>query len=323
MDLRLLLEFLVLSESLNFTRAARRLNMTQPVLSRHIKFLELHFGAQLLTRNTHRVDLTDVGRVFAGECAKINAQYEQSLAMIRTCPGVSRHSLSIGILGEATRSFLSAFLIGYNDRHPQVAIDCVDGDVDTIMPRVERGESDLGFVIRPRGAVTPPHLANFTIASDPLCLVINRNHALAVKERVSISDVAQWPMIGLNRQISPMSFEFNSHFFSRHGYEYKTWKECANLETVCFNVEFNDRAVILLPLHRRYLVGANARLIMFAESDCMFEVEMLWNPENSNPSLKGFLTEFKEFSRTWDWSSDVCLGNNEGAQVILEGVAVV
>lgn len=322
MEVRLLREFLVLSETLNFTRASERLNMTQPVLSRHVKLLEQHFGAQLLTRNTHRVELTDVGRVFAGECVKIVAQYEQSLAVIRACPGVSRHSLSIGILGEATRSFLSTFLAGYSDRHPHVAIDCFDGDVDTVMGRVDRGECDLGFVIRPRGASTPAHLANFTIASDPLCLVVNRNHALAGKERVTVDEVAPWPVIGLNRQTSPMSFEFNSHFFSRHGREYKTWKECANMETVCFNVEFNDRAVVLLPLHRRYLVGSNARLIMFAEGDCMFEVEMMWNPENSNPSLNGFLAEFKDFSRAWDWGAAVGADAADAGRGILNGAIV-
>lgn len=305
MDIRLLREFIVLCEHLNFSRAAERLNMTQPVLSRHVKFLEEYFGAQLLTRNTHRVEMTDVGRVFAAEAGKVVAQYERSLAVIRSCPGVSRHSLSIGLLGEATRSFLSTFLVDYSERHPQVAIDCTDGDIDTIMARVEKGDCDLAFVIRPRGGATPEHLKNFTIASDPLCVVVNRNHALATKERVTIAEVAQWPLIGLNRQISPMSHEYNSHFFALHGIEYRTWKECVNLETCCFNIEFNDRAVILLPLHRRSLVGANARLIMFAESDCVFEVELLWDPGNTNPSLRGFLAEFQEFSRTWNWEVDV------------------
>ncbi|MCE1236295.1 MAG: LysR family transcriptional regulator [Hyphomicrobiales bacterium] len=305
MDIRLLREFIVLSEYLNFSRAAERLNMTQPVLSRHVKYLEEHFGAQLLTRNTHKVEMTDVGRVFAAEAAKVVAQYEQSLAVIRACPGVSRHSLSIGLLGEATRSFLSTFLMDYSERHPQVAIDCIDGGIDTIMAQVEKGDFDLAFVIRPRGGKTPERLRNQTIASDPLCAVVNRNHAFAGRDRISVKDLGDWPIIGLNRQLSPMSHEYNSHFFARYGIEYKVWKECVNLETCCFNVEFNDRAVVLLPLHRRYLVGSNARLIMFEESDCVFEVELLWDPENVNPCLPGFLSEFGEFSRSWNWETDL------------------
>lgn len=303
MDIRLLREFTVLAELLNFSRAAERLNMTQPVLSRHVKYLETHFGAQLLTRNTHRVELTDVGRVFAVEAGKIVAQYEQSLAAIRACPGVSRHALSIGLLGEATRPFLSTFLADYSERHPQVAIECIDGDVDAIMARVEKGDCDVAFVIRPRGGRTPAHLRNFTLASDPLCVVVNRNHPLASKEAISIVEAAQWPIIGLNRQVSPMSFEYNAHFCARHGVEYKTWKECINLETCCFNVEFNDRAIVLLPMHRRTLVGSNARLIMIAESDCVFEVELLWDPGNANPSLTGFLNDFRAFSRNWTWAA--------------------
>ena len=303
MDIRLLREFVVLSEQLNYSRAAERLNMAQPVLSRHVKHLEEQFGAQLLSRNTHKVEMTDVGRVFAAEAAKIVAQYEQSLAVIRACPGVSRHSLSIGLLGEATRSFLSTFLMGYSERHPHVAIDCIDGGIDTIMAQVDKGDCDLAFVIRPRGGRTPEHLSRFNIVTDPLCVAVNRNHVFGTRERVSVTELAGWPIIGLNRQVSPMSHEYNAHFFSNHGVEYKVWKECVNLETCCFNVEFNDRAVVLLPLHRRYLVGSNARIVMFEESDCVFEVELLWNADNVNPSLPAFLSEFRDFSSTWNWDA--------------------
>lgn len=305
MDIRLLREFLVLSEYLNFSRAAERLNMTQPVLSRHVKFLEEHFGAQLLNRSTHRVEMTEVGRVFAQEAAKIVGQYEQSVAVIRACPGVSRHSLSIGFLGEATRSFLSTFLGRYSERHPKVAIECVDGGLDTIVAHVEKNVCDFGFVIRPQDGGRIQHLRNLTLFRDPLCAVLNRNHPLAGRDGVSLADVAQWPIIAISRQVSPLSHECNQWFFARHGVEFRIAKECPNLESCCFNVEFNDRAVVLLPHHRHYLAGVNSVVKPILDADCSFDVDLVWDPENTNPCVPGFLADFTDFTRHWDWEADL------------------
>lgn len=289
--------------------------MTQPALSRHIKFIEQSLGAQVLSRSTHHVEMTNVGRVFATEAAKIVAQFEQSLAIVRACPGVSQRTLSIGLLGEATRSFLSAYLLEYTGKHPKVAIECVDGDLDTIVNRVGKGEYDLAFVIRPRDAPTPERLSCFSVASDPLCIVVNRNHSLAGRRTVTVAEVAEWPLISLNRQIAPVAFEYNTFFFSRHGIEYKPWKECPNVASCCFNIEFDERAVTLIPLHWRSLVGANSTLIMFEESDCVFEVDLLWDSMNVNPSLNGFISGFREFSRIWDWQPKTLIAYDPWASV--------
>ena len=67
MKFQLLYEFVALSEMLNFTKAAQKMNITQPVLSRHMKTLEEHFGAELLKRDTHVVELTSSGHLLLDE----------------------------------------------------------------------------------------------------------------------------------------------------------------------------------------------------------------------------------------------------------------
>lgn len=306
MEIRLLREFLVLSDCLNFSRAAERLNMTQPVLSRHIKYLEDHFGAQLLSRNTHKVELTDVGRLLAAEAAKIVEQYEQLLAVIRSSPGVSRQSLSIGLLGEATRSFLSGFLTSYREAHPQVTIESFDSDLETITAYLDQGGGcDLAFLIRPRGLEIPPHLESIPIVTDPLCVGVNGHHPLAAKESVSLQEIIKWPIIGLSRQKAPLAYEFNNSFFLRHGLDHKLWKECPNLETCCFNIEFNDRAVTLIPMHRRYLIGPNSKMLTIEEIDCVFDINVMWNRNRINPCLSVFLREFREFVNSKERQHDL------------------
>ncbi|MDC7784350.1 LysR family transcriptional regulator [Rhodoplanes sp. TEM] len=305
MDIRLLREFLVLSECLNFSRAAERLAMTQPVLSRHVKFLEDHFGAQLLNRSTHRVEMTEVGRVFAQEAAKIVGQFEQSVAVIRACPGVGRHSLSIGFLGEATRPFLATFLGRYSERHPKVAIECVDGDLDLIVGRLEKNTCDLGFIIRPQDGLRIDHLSHLTLFSDPLCAVLNRNHPLAARDGVALADVARWPIIGIARHVSPLAHECNQLFFARHEVEYRIAKECPNLESCCFTVEFNEQAIVLLPRHRGFLTGVNSVLKPVTDAGCSFDIDLVWDAANPNPCIRGFLDDFTAFCRNRDWEADL------------------
>ena len=287
---------MVLADCLNFSRASERLNMTQPVLSRHVKYLEDHFGAQLLSRNTHKVELTDVGRVVAIEAAKIVEQYEQSMAVIRSAPGVGRQSLSIGLQGEATRSFLARFLTVYSERHPQVTIESFDSDLETISAYLDQGGGcDLAFLIRPHGMAVPAHLEAIPIVADPLCVAVNRHHPLAAQESVSLKEAIKWPIIGLSRQKWPLAYEFNNSFFLRHGLDHKLWKECPNLETCCFNIEFNDRAVILIPMHRRSSIGLNSKLLMVEEADCVFDINVMWNRNRTNACRAVFLKEFREF----------------------------
>lgn len=305
MEIRLLREFLVLSEQLNFSRAAERLNMTQPVLSRHIKFLEEYFEVQLLTRNTHKVELTSAGKVFVEEARKILLQYETSLSIIRSSSGKGNRSLSVAFLGEATRPFLSSFLAWFGEQHNDIAIECCDRELDEVVSTLEKGGCDLAFIIRPNGGRDIGSLRRTKIFNDQLCVVVNKKHPLAGQKSVSIRDVSEWPIIGVSRQVSPLAWECNTSFLTRYGLSFKVAKEYPNLRTCCFHLEFDERAIVLMPQHRRYLVEPNCVMIPVAEKDCWFSVELAWNANNANPSIDVFLRAFEAFSAKWSWEEKI------------------
>ncbi|WP_316859863.1 LysR family transcriptional regulator, partial [uncultured Cohaesibacter sp.] len=138
MEIRLFREYLVLSKLLNFSRAAEQLGMTQPVLSRHLKYLEEQFDAKLLNRNTHQVELTPTGQLLAEEAEKIVVQYEATFHVIREALGKSQSSLSIMFLGAATREFFTDFLVRFRKHHEAVEINCCDTDLDAIPDALDR-----------------------------------------------------------------------------------------------------------------------------------------------------------------------------------------
>ena len=305
MEIRHLREFLVLATKLNFSRAAEQLNMTQPVLSRHIKFLEDHLGVQLLRRNTHRVEMTSAGQLFADEAGKVVAQYDASISAVRACATNRMRPLSIAFLGDATKNFLSSFLTAFAERHPDIPMDCCDADLDVVVGLLEQRCCDMAFVIRPNEGLADTRFSKWPIFSDPLRVVMNRNHPLANSGAVSIRELTNWPLIGMSRQGAPTAWRANSRFLERYGIEYRLAKECPNLETCCFNIEFNDRALMLLPDHRRYMVGANSVLLPLVESDCWFHVELVWDERNTNLSVGVFLNEFRDFSAGHSWQKEV------------------
>src|SRR5664279_401085 len=117
MELRHLRYFVTVAEELNFRRAAERLHVVQPALSRQIKDLEYDLRVRLLDRDTVRVRLTDAGRVFLDEARQILAHAERAKEMARDAAAGRRGRLVIGNVGPVTTSFMPASLTAFRARY--------------------------------------------------------------------------------------------------------------------------------------------------------------------------------------------------------------
>ncbi|MEI2384843.1 LysR family transcriptional regulator [Breoghania sp. JC706] len=304
MELRLFREFEVLAEHLNFSRAAEQLNMTQPVLSRHIKYLEEQFQVRLLNRNTHKVELTLAGRIMQEEARKIIAQFEASSQAVRAVKGLGNGKLSVLYLGEATRSFLSLFLGTFRKTSPDITVECCDSQLDAVPEAIRKHTCDLAFVVRPHGVKESiPAVHSLPLFEDPLYIAVNRKHPLAGRSSVSIREAMEWPIIGTSREIAPRSGECNAYFLERYGFKGTYAVECPNLETCCFYLDIHEEAVALLPLHRRELLSKDTTMVSLVETDCKFDIELIWGRENRNPCIDIFVREFREFSEDHDFAA--------------------
>src|SRR5688572_5494896 len=122
MELRHLRYFQAVAEELSFSRAARRLRVAQPALSRAIKRLESDLGAQVLERTRHRVRLTPAGAVLLRETALLLQQWEESLRRVRRTAAGEEGELRLGYIGPPTQPFLGKLLREYRRQYPRVAI---------------------------------------------------------------------------------------------------------------------------------------------------------------------------------------------------------
>lgn len=294
MKMQLLYEFVQLAESLNFSRAAQKMNMTQPVLSRHMKTLEEQFGTELFIRDTHKVELTSAGKLLSGEARKIIQQYENSVSTVNAFTGNSRRRLGIAFLGEAIQEFLIKFLTQFQLDHADIAVECRDSELDEALYLLDEHICDLGFLVRPN-FVENNRFRALQFQTDPLCVAVNKQHPLAGQGRVSLREASEWPVIRVDPREFTLSEEYSTRFFDFNNIVFRLDKEYPNLKTCCFNLEFNTQAVMLMPKHRGYWLGDNSVLLEVAEEDCWFNLELVWDNKNTNACIDVFLKAFKRF----------------------------
>ncbi|MFC3394527.1 LysR family transcriptional regulator [Brenneria rubrifaciens] len=297
MKIRLLYEFILLSELLNFSRAAQKMNITQPVLSRHMKYLEELFGVELFRRDTHSVELTSTGKLLSVEARKIIYQYESSLSVVNAFTGKSRRRLAITFLGEAIQHVLIKFLTQFRQDNTDIIVECRDSELGEALLFLEEHQCDLGFLIRPN-FLENKQFCSLPFQTDPLCVAVNKHHPLAGRGRVSLKEVSEWPIIRVDPREFLLSEEYSTRFFDCYNIPFTLVKEYPNLKTCCFNLEFRDRVALLMPKHREYLLGNNSVLLEVIEDDYWFNLELVWDNKNTNPCITLFLNAFKVFLKS-------------------------
>ena len=120
MEFRQLQYFLAVAEELNFSRAAARLQIAQPPLSRQIRQLEQELGVELFRRTKRRVELTEVGRVFLEEARQILSQVEEGVRVAQRASRGEIGRLVVGIEGSSTYDVIPVSLKVYRERFPAV-----------------------------------------------------------------------------------------------------------------------------------------------------------------------------------------------------------
>ncbi|MBW4475063.1 MAG: LysR family transcriptional regulator [Stenomitos rutilans HA7619-LM2] len=149
MELRQLHYFLAVAEELNFSQAARRLNMAQPPLTRQIRQLEQELGIQLFNRNSRRVELTEVGNVFVEEARRILEQVEQSIEITQRASRGEVGRLAIAFEGSSAYDIIPASLKIYRERFPDVELVVLGMTTEQQIEALRQNQIQVGFVVPP------------------------------------------------------------------------------------------------------------------------------------------------------------------------------
>jgi DNA-binding transcriptional LysR family regulator len=205
MELWHLRYFHAIAEDLSFSRAARRLHVAQPALSRAVKQLEATLGVQVFERTRHHVRMTPAGAVLFRETLLILRQVEESIRRVRRTAAGEEGELRLGYIGPPTQPFLGRLLGEYRERYPRVTVHLEERTPERVWEMVAKGRLSAA-ITRPVITHEALGLRTLLLHEEKLGIVVPPGHRLAqrrsvpwtVLERERLSVLARREGMGLH-----------------------------------------------------------------------------------------------------------------------------
>lgn len=199
LDGSLLIAFCAVAEELNFGRAAQRLCISQPPLSRRIHRLEELVGTPLFERTTRSVRLTPAGALMYEHARRITTDMGRMLASVKEVALGEGGTLSIGITPTATFSPLVESLHSFRHHHPKIALDLREMDSVQLWQELQHGRLDVALM-RPVDADESIEMA--VVHTEPMCFVTRFENSRPAGS-VTLEQVIEHPLIGYDENASP------------------------------------------------------------------------------------------------------------------------
>jgi DNA-binding transcriptional LysR family regulator len=219
MELRHLQSFVAVAEELNFTKAAKRLQIAQPPVSRHIRDLEAELGVQLFERNSSRVFLTDAGRCFLNEARVVLQHVAQAIEAARQAGSGWAGTVRLGMargLGDVVSRIMNEYL----RLAPRVEIDVRDMPSGFQSDALVERKIDVGFM---RPPITHVQLVSAALFQEQFSVVLRKGSALAKHKALRVRDLANETLLLIDRKISPGVYDRTLALFRERGIKPKTF----------------------------------------------------------------------------------------------------
>ncbi|BDH12367.1 LysR substrate-binding domain-containing protein [Streptomyces hygroscopicus] len=274
MELRTLRYFVAVAEELHFGRAAARLHMSQPPLSRAIKQLETEVGALLFARSPAGIALTPVGAVLLDEARALLDQADRVRVRVAAAAGAA--TLTIGILGDGTDPGITKLAAVFRRSHPGVDIHIRDTDLTDPTCGLRAGMVDVAVT---RAPFNDTALTMRELRTDPVGAVLRADDPLARRDRLKLADLADRRWFQFPQGTDPIWQSYWNGGTPREGPVVRVVQEC--LQAVLWN-----STVGLAPLgHDLPENLAAIPLVDMAPS----RVVAVFNEGDTNPLIRSFL----------------------------------
>ncbi|HET9013640.1 MAG TPA: LysR substrate-binding domain-containing protein [Gemmatimonadaceae bacterium] len=296
MELRHLRYFVAVAEELNFGRAARRLHIAQPPLSRQIRDLEREVGTPLFERGARGVELTHAGRAFLPEVRLTLAQAERAQRTAQRAALGETGRLRVGFVEAATRSGILPDVLSFFRMHlPSIGLSLLEMDSMQQADALRDGRIDIGIV----GTVpldAERWLRVESVFSEPLVLAVPHGHALAGRRRFALADLAAESFVLFPRYAAPTLYDEIVARCRAAGFSPRVTQEAAGWHTMVSLVS----AGVGIAFVPQSLSGPPQPAVAFRTvRDLALEHEMsaLWRQGEKSPVRERFVTVLRAVAR--------------------------
>ena len=299
MDVRRLKYFIVTAEGRSISRAAERLHITQPPLTRHIQSLEDELGVQLFTRTSWGVELTQAGTALLKHAHNISAHIELATEQIRRVASGQAGRIDIGVFGSAMLSIIPQLLRSFSATHPDVKVVLHNTPKERQIGALHQGRILVAF---DRYLPEFPNIVSEVVCREPLWVVLNRDNPLSSLSRVGLDDLRNEPLID---ELDQSVFIACRKLFKHHSFEPIVVQKAADLIAAAIMVSGGfGTALVPESILNLQLPNVVFRPLV-TEVECMIDLNCAYRKDEESPLLNDLLACVHAYQHTQRQPSDI------------------
>ncbi|MBQ7446756.1 MAG: LysR family transcriptional regulator [Eubacterium sp.] len=281
--------FLTVARTLNFTKAADQLGVSQPTLSRQILNMEEELNLQLFIRHGRSITLTPAGRSLEEQWADVYEQYQGAVSTAQQIQKGINGDLRIGILdGTYVSDFMPLIISFFEQQHPYVEIMFENCSFEDLENKLYSSALDIAFTVH-FSVAQKDYLIRKHVEHSRDYLMMNRYHHLASKDRVTLADCRDEVFILISREDCLESSELIIDACKERGF-YPNIKYAPSLYDMMLSTETGKGITIL---DSRNMLRFNPYIKAYEMEKMKWDPSLVaaWNRSNYNPAIPIFMKQ--------------------------------
>jgi len=277
--------FLQVAEDLHFGKAANKLFISQPGLSRQIKQLEEELQTILLERDNKNVSLSIAGAYFNEEVKLLLRDFERIKTHTQLLSKGQEGRISIGYVGSAMQNVIPELLLNFRESFPQIKFGLKEIDNAKQIEGLLSQRIDLGFV---RLDKVPRDLTIKPVFEDTFSLVLPEEHPLTKRKFKSLAQVKDEAFILFEKEYSPVYYDKVMSVFEYGGFQPIVSHSTVHANTIFRLVEYKF-GISIVPSSLALGYDMKVKFIELTKIPQRTQLSVVWNKTNRNPILKKVL----------------------------------
>jgi DNA-binding transcriptional LysR family regulator len=287
MELRHLRYFVAVAGEENVSRAALKLHVSQPALSRQIRDLEDELGVELFERSAKSVSLTEAGRVLWDEAEAILKRVDGAVEATRTAARGGAGELHVGYAPSPTARLLPATLRAFQGAAPGVRVLLHDLSTEEMLTLLRDGGLHLAILVKPERAMLRG-LKFEELALDAIRVAVSPEHPFAKRRSVKIEEIAREKLIAYSREGYPEYHESLSQIFGKSRGRPRIAEEHDGINSLAAAVAAGN-GVALVSESVACLAGPRMKLVALSPAPKPLVIGAAWPVAGLVPVAKIFL----------------------------------
>lgn len=285
LDLKLLRSFVVLSEELHFGRAARRMNMTQPPLSKAIKQLEEDLGLKLFERDSKRVVLTPVGQVMLAKAKETLLHARNTAAFARSIAAGLTGRIEVGFTAVMLYRGLGGVMERFRAGFPHIEVSFTETVSQRQIELVKSGSLDAGFINSP---LAPPGVESLGVCLERYLACIPSRHPMAAAQRISLATLSDEAFLVFARDASHAYHDQVMAMCATAGFQPRTRQYSGQILTLVALVAAGF-GVTVVPESVRNAGMKGVAFVPITGVKPQQTAFLIWDAARSTPGLQSFI----------------------------------